>query len=144
CPPNVLGFDFCQATDFDFDGFSYRPVWTTTSKHPTEWYVNSPISRDPVTNKWDSTYPNIAFEADLPRIEASDFNGICDRNTGDGCVNPPAGAAFYPWFHLTSYKGCSWALTDNNPDTTNRFGGEVAEFGKILWTDYGAYGRYNN
>jgi hypothetical protein len=144
CPSNVLGFDFCQATDFDFDGFSYRPVWTTTSKHPTEWYVNSPISRDPVTHKWDSTYPNIAFEADLPRIEASDFNGICDRNTGDGCVNPPAGAAFYPWFHLTSYKGCSWALTDNNPDTTNRFGGEVAAFGKILWTDYGAYGRYNN
>ena len=38
------------------------------------------------------------FEADLPRIEAADFGGSCDRTDGANCVNPPPGSNFYPFF----------------------------------------------
>jgi hypothetical protein len=143
CPENVLSFEMCQSTDFDFDGYSYRHVWTVTPKHSTEWYVHSPVSRD-VNGQWHNPYPQIAFEADLPRIEASDFAGSCDRETGQNCVNPPPGAGFYPWFHLTSYKSCTWALTDNNFDTTNRFGGEAVAWGPLYNVNYGDFSRYNN
>lgn len=38
----------------------------------------------------------VAFEADLPRIEAADLGGICNRSSGANCVNPPPGANSYP------------------------------------------------
>jgi hypothetical protein len=144
CPDNVLSFDMCQSTDFDFDGYSYRHVWGVGANRPGEWWVSSPLSRLPQTHKWGNRYPQIAFEADLPRIEAADFSGRCDRTTGAHCVNPPPGAGFYPWFHLTSYRGCSWVYSDNVPDQIDTFGGEVSEFGPLLFTDYGAFARYNN
>ena len=58
-------------------------------------------------------YSTIAFEADLPRIEAEDsqFNPpFCDRTTGANCVNPPAGAQFYPLLHDgdAQHGGCVW------------------------------------
>jgi hypothetical protein len=144
CPSNVLSFSMCQSTDFDFDGYPYRHVWNVARNRPTEWWVRSPLSRNAVNGRYTNPYNTIAFEADLPRIEASDFNGHCNRNTGAGCTNPPPGAGFYPWFHLTSFKGCSWVLSDNVPDQTNNFGGEVAEFGPLYFVNYGAFGRYNN
>jgi hypothetical protein len=144
CPPNDLGFAFCQSTDFDFDGYNYHKVWTVTPKHPTEWYFKSPLSRNYTSFQFVNPYNQVAFEADLPRIEASDFFGTCNRDNGHGCTNPPPGAQFYPWFHATSYKGCSYSLTANNFDTTNRYGGEVAEFGPLYKVDYGPFERYNN
>jgi hypothetical protein len=82
----------------------------------------------------------VGFEADLPRIEAADFGGICDRSTGTGCTNPPPGARFYPFFstrHAESV-GCFWQLGGAHiPGTTNAFGGSSAtEFGPLLFLDY--------
>jgi len=59
-----------------------------------------------------TNYSTIAFEADLPRIEASDSQDnapLCNRDAGANCVNPPNGAAFYPFFTTgVSHGSCVW------------------------------------
>jgi hypothetical protein len=50
-------------------------------------------------------------------------------------VNPPAGAAFYPFYSTTTVAGqCRWQLGGPfSPGTTNNFGGtSTAEFGPLL------------
>jgi hypothetical protein len=132
----------CFATDNDFDGVSYQNTWpgtfTNTSLdaalHPRSILFSSP------TFNGGQNYDRVGFEADLPRIEAADFGGICDRNTGIGCVNPPPGSNFYPFFSTrnSAAVGCFWQLGGPNiPGTTNRFGGSsAAEFGPLLFLDY--------
>jgi hypothetical protein len=74
----------------------------------------------PLTN--GSNYQQAAFEADLPRIERSDFGGTCNGSTGANCVNPPPGAALY-----SIYTSCAWQLGGPDiPGTTNTFGGTSA------------------
>ena len=110
--------------------------------------------------KGKTNYSNVVFEADLPRIEASDsqFNPpFCDRTTGENCVNPPAGAAFYPFFTTRMDHGtCTWQEGGNYiPGTINHFGGNsTTAFGPLLLTPYqvpitsgnptGIVYRYNN
>src|SRR5436853_2025115 len=79
----------------------------------------------PTTN--GKNYKRVAFEADLPRIEAADFGGTCNRSTGAGCTNPPltddvdasgkrTPAAFYPFFSTQQAGGqCTWAIGNDNP-----------------------------
>ena len=85
-------------------------------------------------------FERVGFEADLPRIEAADFGGLCDRSTGTNCVNPPPGSNFYPFFSTRGDPsvGCFWQLGGANiPGTTNTFGGSsAAEFGPLLFIDY--------
>jgi hypothetical protein len=123
----------CTDSDGDFDGASYRNNWPGTGAtlsqdaalHPTSLLLSSPLTNG-------SNYQQTAFEADLPRIERSDFGGICNGTTGANCVNPPPGAPFYPIYTTgTSGTGCVWQLGGPNiPGTTNTFGGTSA-------TDYG-------
>jgi hypothetical protein len=137
----------CIATDTDFDGVSYQKVWPGTDPnrgqdakyHPTSIEFTSPLFN------LSHNYSRVAFEADLPRIEAADFGGNCDRNTGVGCVNPPPGANFYPIYSTGSSTGnpsanghCVWHLGGTEiKGTTNTFGGNsTAEFGPLLFTDY--------
>ena len=95
----------------------------------------------------------MAFEADLPRIEAADFGGICNRSTGANCVNPPPGSNFYPIFSTRNDDtvGCFWQLGGTHiPGTKNTFGGtSAAEFGSVAFPlDYpgtaGPIVRYND
>ncbi len=96
-------------------------------------------------------YSRVAFEADLPRIEAADFGGNCNRTTGAGCVNPPPGSNFYP-FYSTGRRAASASGSWGGPyipGTTNTFGGNsAAEFGSLLFSVYpttaGAIPRTNN
>ena len=44
-------------------------------------------------------YSRVAFEADLPRIEAPDSGGICDRFTGSELRQPAAGLELLPDLH---------------------------------------------
>jgi hypothetical protein len=108
----------------------------------------------PVTNG-RTNYSTIAFETDLPRIEASDSQDnppFCDRTTGANCVNPPNGAQFYPFFSTRDVNGtCTWQEGGPFiPGTTNDFGGSsTAEFGPLLKTVYPRPGfttvnRFNN
>jgi hypothetical protein len=103
----------CVATDNDFDGVSYQPVWPGTARsstqderlHPTSVLFSSPLFNG------SQNYERVAFEADLPRIEAADFGGACNRTTGAGCVNPPPGANFYPIYSTGAFNGaCIWQL----------------------------------
>jgi hypothetical protein len=102
-----------------------------------------------------TNYSTIAFETDLPRIEAADSQDnapFCERSTGANCVNPPTGARFYPFFTTGVREGaCTWQEGGNFiPGTTNHFGGSSkTEFGSLLNTVYPAAGfttirRYNN
>ena len=73
----------CTDSDGDFDGVPYRNNWpgtgSTVSKdaalHPTSVVLSSPLTNG-------SNYQQAAFEADLPRIERSDFGGTCNGTTG--------------------------------------------------------------
>lgn len=133
----------CTGSDEDWDGQSYRQDWPGTNPnvakdralHPQPVLFTSPRTHG-------QNYSTIAFETDLPRIEASDAQAnppFCDRTTGANCVNPPMGAQFYPFFSTTMRNGtCVWQEGGKFlPNTTNDFGGSsTAEFGPLLKTLY--------
>jgi hypothetical protein len=132
----------CTATDNDFDGVSYQKTWPGSLTDPAQDAALNPRSilfSSPTFNG-GLNYSRVGFEADLPRIEAADFGGICNRATGAGCSNPPPGSNFYPFFSSRSdgSVGCFWQLGGANiPGTTNTFGGNSsAEFGPLLFLDY--------
>src|SRR5207245_5487893 len=128
------------------------------STKPTPILFSSPKTGTAYT----TGYPQIAFEADLPRIEAADLGGNCQRlTTGANCVNPPNSdegtpAAFYPYYSSVSTTNgtatCSYGIGSTLPNTTNDFGGSsTAEFGQLLHSSYWHFGghaeshqRYNN
>ncbi len=143
----------CFGTDTDFDGVPYQTTWPGTfsnaaqdaSLHPTSILFSSPKFNG------SQSYNRVAFETDLPRIEVFGPPNSCNRSTGAGCVNPPNGANFYPFYSTgTSGSQCVWQLGGAYiPGTTNLFGGSSAtEFGPLLQSLYpgtsGATYRYNN
>jgi hypothetical protein len=147
----------CFGEDDDFDGVPYQLVWPGTSAnkkrdrslHAQPVKFTSPLFRDREGKKRD--YSRVAFETDLPRIEFSTsppcqrhISNPADPNPGQDCVNPPAGAPFYPIFTTASDEGenCVWQLGGALiPGTTNTFGGSsTAEFGPLLPLAYPAVG----
>jgi hypothetical protein len=70
----------------------------------------------------------------MPRIEASDFGGNCNRTTGAGCTNPPPNANFYPIYSTHGQGQCRWNLGGAfMPGTSNSFGGDsVTEYGQLF------------
>jgi hypothetical protein len=131
----------CIATDNDFDGVSYQKVWPGTNPdqgQDAKYHPSSILFTSPLFNG-NKNYNRIAFEADLPRIEAADFGGNCNRFTGQNCVNPPPGANFYPIYSTGSGLGsCTWQFGGTFiKGTTNTFGGNsTAEFGPLLFSFY--------
>ena len=137
----LVKIDGCFSADGDWDGQSYQKDWPGTNPspgqdkklHPTPVMFTSPL-----TDHGTKNYSTIAFEADLPRIEASDSQDnppFCDTTTGDNCVNPPNGAAFYPFYSTTNANGtCTWQEGGHFiPGTTNNFGGSsTSEYGRCL------------
>ncbi len=126
----------CISSETDFDGSSYQKVWpgSGSPRHDAKFAAQPIEFTSPLFNGFQR-YSQVAFEADLPRIEAPDFGGTCNRTTGAGCTNPPTGAQFYPIF-TTSGHGpfCHWQEGGANiPGTTNTFGGNsTTEFGSLL------------
>jgi hypothetical protein len=132
----------CFATDNDFDGVSYQPNWPGTATNPGKdqrLHPRSVLFSSPTFNG-GRNYSRVAFEADLPRIEAADFGGNCDRSTGANCVNPPPGSNFYPIYTARNNDdvGCLWQLGGTHiPGTKQTFGGtSTAEYGPLLFLDY--------
>lgn len=156
----------CTGTDVDFDSPDYFNNWpgtlknTTTdaSLHATPVRFTSPLFTK-ASGGVLRNYDRVAFETDLPRIEFATtppcqrhvFNPS-DPSPGSGCVNPPPGAGFYPFFSTTSSGGeCIWQEGGNFiPGTVNNFGGNsAAEFGNLLVSVYprtgpGVQGIYEN
>jgi hypothetical protein len=131
---------YCLGTnDPGFDGTSYNHYWpNNTTNNATAFLFSSPHTG---TN-YTTAYSQVAFEADLPRIEAADLGGTCNRTTGAGCTNPPrtddgALAAFYPYFSTVNNNGtCNWGAGDTLPNTINNFGGSSAEYGSLYPQTY--------
>lgn len=148
-----------------FDGASYQHYWPNGSAtNPTTVEFSSPLTSQDGTH-YNSKFPRYSFETDLPRIEAADLGGTCQRilslpNPGSGCTNPPmtdegVPATFYPFFSTIvpsgSTTGCAWGIGETLPNTINNFGGSSAEFGPLEALTYWAFGgggataqRYNN
>ncbi|HEX9031152.1 MAG TPA: hypothetical protein VF834_04865 [Streptosporangiaceae bacterium] len=140
----------CLGTDSDFDGVPYQNTWPGTIRNPVQdaQVHSTPIRfTSPLINgRWN--FSRVAFETDLPRIEFA-TNPPCQRHIsnpadpspGSGCVNPPVGANFYPFFSTAAVHGqCLWQLGGPFiPRTMNRFGGSSAtEFGPLLPLAYPA------
>jgi len=144
----LIHINGCFGDDEDWDGQSYRNDWPGTLRnvaldralHPSPVLFTSPLANG------RTNYSTVAFETDLPRIEAEDAQinpPFCDRTTGANCVNPPMGAQFYPFFSTTMNHGtCTWQEGGAFiPGTTNNFGGSsTTAFGPLLKTVYPAPG----
>ncbi len=104
--PTVAG---CIGADTDFDGTSYRLDWPDgTSRNASSIAIGSatglgigPLSVSPLppgrSPVYGEAFPIIQFET---TISGTAFrNGTCMPN-GVGCVIPPVGAKFYPFFAL--------------------------------------------
>jgi hypothetical protein len=136
---SLVMIDGCTTADGDWDGQAYQLDWPGTNPnpvvdralHPTPVLFTSPLTHG-------RNYSTVAFETDLPGIESSSAQAnppFCDRFTGTNCVDPPNGAAFYPFFSTTfRHGGCSWQEGGKFiPGTVNDFGGSsTAEFGPLL------------
>jgi len=154
----------CLSSDGDFDGPEYQPAaWPGTGADPslvsTPIEFSSPLFTGPGASGLQN-YDQMAFEADLPRIEGSDSspNNNCQRHVsnpadpspGAGCVNPPVGASFYPIYTTTTDSDGSCIWREGGNFGTTQFGGtSSAEYGGLLLSNYPAAGftitqRYNN
>jgi len=137
-----------------FDGVPYQNYWPDGSpNHPTPILFSSPMTGP----TFSTPYPQFSFQADLPRIEAADLGGHCNRTTGENCTNPPptddgTPAAFYPYYSQVTGgpTACSWGIGSSLPGTINNFGGDP-QYGPLLQSTYWAFGghgatvkRYNN
>ncbi len=119
----------CAFTDNDFDGPEYADNWPGTQSLAREGlYTAQPITFTSPTFNGSQRYSQVAFEADLPRIEYQNVGGpgpYCDPTTGANCVNPPPGASFYPIYTTSGFgSACVWRLGGPHiPGVTNTFGG---------------------
>ena len=143
----------CIDTDADFDGVPYRNnTWPGSFKDPVEdahFHAEPVIFSSPLLTDSEGRMVNfsrIAFEVDLPRIEFGTtppcqrhLSNPADKHPGHGCVNPPKGAAFYPFYSTRlDSAGCRWQEGGPFiPGTLDDFGGSsAAEFGPILANFY--------
>ncbi len=145
---SLVMIDACTSPDEDFDGQSYQLDWPGTFKnpfldrllHPTPVLFTSPVTG------LGRNYSTTAFETDLPDLENNinqEGGQFCNQDTGAGCVVPPDGAAFYPFFTTTVRDGtCTWQEGGNFiPGTINHFGGSAkAEYGQLLRVDFPVVG----
>lgn len=141
----------CLDTNTGFDGTSYQDVWPNgdTAHRPTPVLFSSPRTGTGL----DQPYQRAAFEADLPRIEAPDLGGTCDRSTGANCTLIPqtddkTPAAFYPYFStVNTTGGCRWGIGSTLPSTISNFGAN-SQYGPLLplvyTSGHGTVTRFND
>jgi hypothetical protein len=145
----------CLDSDVDFDGVPYRNnTWPGSFKNPAQdalFHAEPVLFSSPLLTDASGRLRNfnrVAFEVDLPRIEGfttppcqRHLANPADPHPGQGCVNPPKGAAFYPFYSTTlDANGCQWREGGPFlPATLDDFGGSsTTEFGPILANFYPA------
>jgi hypothetical protein len=97
--PTIAG---CIGADVDFDGTSYRYDWPDgTSNNATALAIGSvagigigPLSLSANTGSYNQPFRIMQFETTVSGAEPA-----CQPN-GVGCVVPPTGARFYPYYSL--------------------------------------------
>jgi hypothetical protein len=130
-PPNlVTGCDvfFSAVGDLDYDGSNYVTDWpdsVTPDSFPGSFLQSQPTSGG-------RSYESIQLETD----NAATQHG-CNLSNGHGCVMPPPGAAFYPYWTLARVGGqCVWEFGQMR--NGNTFGGD-AQYGAVTSTSLGAF-----
>jgi hypothetical protein len=149
----LLHIGGCFDGDADFDGVPYRNnTWPGSFKDPAQdalFHAEPVIFSSPLLTDASGhlrNFSRVAFEVDLPRIEFGTtppcqrhLSNPADPHPGHGCVNPPKGAAFYPFYSTRlDDGGCRWQEGGPFlPGTLDDFGGSsAAEFGPILANFY--------
>jgi hypothetical protein len=137
----LVDINGCTDTNTGFDGLTYQPVWPdgNTAVHPEPFLFSSPLTG----RNLNVNYTQMAFEADLPRIETN----TCNRTTGAGCTLIPTTdkgqpAAFYPFFSTLHGQGtghgCQWAFGNDLPGGNDL--GRNAQYGTLLSSSYLIFG----
>jgi hypothetical protein len=142
----------CLNTDGDFDSVSYKFSWPGSIANPTaDALLNAQPVRFTSPLSGGSDFSTIAFESNVSRSESDDTEfgaetpcqrhvlNPADPHPGVGCVNPPPGADFYPFYSTTRIAGtCLWQQGGPYiPGTTDRFGGSAkAEYGPLRSISY--------
>jgi hypothetical protein len=125
----------CLGTDIDFNGVPYQTQ---------SWPGNGNDAATPAPIQFTSpltggvNFDRVAFETDLPALEAS-FGLGCSVVTGVGCTNPPPGVPFYPIFSTAGPTSqCVWKEGGPNvAGVTNNFGGtSTTEYGALVRLDF--------
>jgi hypothetical protein len=129
--PTVAG---CLGADVDFDGTSYRHDWPDfTSNNASPVLIRSvsdkglgPLSAE--TDDYVDPYRVMQFETIVAASESS-----CNLTNGEGCVVPPKGAQFYPFYAVKpgdegEDEGCTLIFGDFNGDEVKNFGAD-AQYG---------------
>jgi hypothetical protein len=141
--PTVAG---CIGADTDFDGTSYLFDWPDgTRNNATSVAIQSvkgggigPLSPSDDTGNYDQPFPIIQLETEVAASEKT-----CKPN-GVGCVVPPVGARFYPFYAVTKNggnddssndrEGCTLLFGNFSGPGINNFGGD-AQYGapNLYW-----------
>lgn len=149
-PPPFVQIGGCVDSDVDFDGVPYRSnTWPGSFRDPlldAQFHAqpivfSSPLFRDRDGN--EENFSRVAFETDMPRIEFATvppcqrhLSNPSDPSPGSGCVNPPVGADFYPFYsaRFDESNGCLWEEGGPFlPGVLFNFGGSsVTEYGTTL------------
>ena len=137
-PPLAACFDYASGGDLDFDGPPYRADWPDGSTHhPSPILIGALNGRGfgPMSfttgNDGDNdngpggdpsgyfgAYSTLQFQTDIPAAEST-----CNTSNGVGCVVPPVGAKFYPFYNqLGRGRDCLLTFGNDIPGrTTNDF-----------------------
>jgi hypothetical protein len=132
--PTIAGcLLFNSGGDLDYDGPEYLPDWPDGSrKHPSPVLIGAlngkgigPMSADPSGFEYSYPYPTLQFKTSIALSETG-----CSFTDGVGCVVPPPGAAFYPFFsQLGSGSGCRMTIGNDIPGLTTNDFGKDAQYG---------------
>jgi hypothetical protein len=144
--PTIAGcVDSSSGGDLDFEGPPYRADWPNGSKrHPRPVLLGAfnGMGVGPMSFKDNDHavgYPYIQFKTDVALSDSG-----CNATNGQGCVVPPNGAAFYPFFTQVAgdgagNQGCLFAFGNDLPNTVNDFGKD-AQYGAFTTTNTVVYG----
>jgi hypothetical protein len=142
----------CLDTDGDFDSVSYKFSWPGSIRNSTVDHLrNAEPIRFTSPKTGNVSFPRMAFESNVSRSESADtefgvgtpcqrhITNPADPHPGLGCVNPPPGSDFYPFYSTTRSSGTCWWQHGGPfiPNTTNTFGGSArAEYGPLRSVSY--------
>jgi hypothetical protein len=143
----------CGDIDGDFDSVSYTDSWPGSISNPVADRLLHPTSElfSSPTTVGGANFTSMAFESNISRDESADtefqaavpcqrhFLNPMDPHPGVGCVNPPPGSVFYPFFSITGTgSACMWQEGGRYiPGTRREFGGSAAaEFGPLRVIHY--------
>jgi hypothetical protein len=115
--------NFALGGDIDFDGTSYLADWPDgTENNAPSAAIRGPLSISG-NGKYSQSYSKVQFETEVGASETTCTDALT------GCVIPPPGAAFYPYYSVVGEGGnCAIEFGNLSGEGINNFGGD-AQYG---------------